>query len=62
MEIVKNREQQKVVNAENVKTNTISRKDKIKKTILDILKNNLIFIIGSILLIYKGFLFKIELQ
>ena len=31
MEIVKNREQQKVVNAENVKTNTISRKDKIKK-------------------------------
>lgn len=56
MEIVKNREQQEVVNTENVKTNTISRKDKIKKTILDILKNNLIFIIGSILLIYKGLL------
>ena len=63
MEVVKERKEEKQENLENVEQ-TISLKEKIKKVILDILQNNLIFIIGTILLVYKGLLlsYLIELE
>ena len=63
MEVVKERKEEKQENLENVEQ-TISLKEKIKKVVLDILQNNLIFIIGTILLVYKGLLlsYLIELE
>lgn len=55
MEVVKERKKEKQENLENVEQ-TISLKDKIIRIILDILKNNFIFIIGTVLLVYKGLL------
>ena len=48
--------QEEIINAENKEIATIIGKDKVKKVFLDILKNNIIFIIGTILLVYKGLL------
>lgn len=60
MEALKNRNKQEMENKNE--NQLIIYKSKKKKILLDIIQNNLIFIIGILLLVYKGLLLNYQIN
>lgn len=60
MEALKNRNKQEMENKNE--NQLIIYKSKKKKILLDIIQNNLIFIVGILLLVYKGLLLNYQIN